>query len=962
MAGIFRPEVYYERPVEMTSAASTLFDLGAQLVKSAAPTAAERRAASDSKALSGYAQEVDDIQQKLASGQLSQAAASAAFRKVDIDYLSKGIDISGPEFKAARSSITGRAEEDFGLTENEILLNDLRSTPEGQSELIYAAGSLQAKGIVNPSEDQIAAEYFNRQNRKLALEDSTVIDQFTFRQAKPAMLDRISLYNQDLQTSVKTLTDAGVSITAPMVQNEYLRFLNLREQLVSRIPANVPEADRAEVEKQLGRTEEFFKQLGMSVQNGEVQIVGRDELALTVKIQTYVKALAESTNAADNILAMQIMEDGYKVDPVQFGLIESRFAALDTAIEFPDMDQVLSQDILGTYSAFAAAEVDTGIDIDKATQGAISLVPEDQREMWLGMSNADGWKATKAFGAVSKGWSPQAIQSGKMLDGAFNNLAGLALSFESIDINQEPVSFNGVRSEVSAELPRIIRDIKAIDAVRGSALEAMMFRSLVTQKVAYDKRIQSDEKAIGIVFDPNRRVYNISTNTTDPSKLATRFVVDNVYGGSLSAALQDKFKKVKVSDLPDFYTEGFDALATSGQVLTTFQSQANGAVSEEDLRMILDMRSSSVYLSRLSSQIEPEQFQQAREDTPTASVTLNLIDRYEAGEGGYNALFGQSQNDQFSNIRVSELTLGELYDFADPNGAYGQFVKNRNPRGVVSTPMGRYQFVGRTLRDVARRMGLPDDTVFTPDVQDRMFLFHAQSLLSNRTRQADKRDVMRRTWEGLQNATDRELDAMVAEIESGNVPFAEDRRITETTLPPAPASRPSVVEQTRATLGATPQPTPQAAPAEAPQGQATAEAMSMPEEILQRQERERQTPELTIPAEIRNLIEQLGGNPNTTVVVKDREEVQQLIKEGKLKEGDLFVVEGTIQVVTSTMSGVNKQFSQKVQRQLRRLGIDKNNAYSFNSDEEALQAIAEGEIGPGDAYVLPDDSVRVVED
>lgn len=129
--------------------------------------------------------------------------------------------------------------------------------------------------------------------------------------------------------------------------------------------------------------------------------------------------------------------------------------------------------------------------------------------------------------------------------------------------------------------------------------------------------------------------------------------------------------------------------------------------------------------------------------------------------------------------------------------------------------------------------------------------------------------------------------------------------IQTATLPPTPQeidaqaqARQGVAQRTRTALADT---APQAAPAEAPQEQATAEAMSMPEEILQRQERERQTPELTIPAEIRNLIEQLGGNPNTTQVVADRSEVSRLINEGSLREGDLVVIGDMLQVVTKAM-------------------------------------------------------------
>lgn len=52
----------------------------------------------------------------------------------------------------------------------------------------------------------------------------------------------------------------------------------------------------------------------------------------------------------------------------------------------------------------------------------------------------------------------------------------------------------------------------------------------------------------------------------------------------------------------------------------------------------------------------------------------------------------------------------------------------------------------------------------------------------------------------------------------------------------------------------------------------------------------------------------------------------------------------------------------KTLRQLRRLGVDPATVDFFETDAEAEAAIASGDLAPGDAYVLPDGSVRVVEE
>jgi hypothetical protein len=101
---------------------------------------------------------------------------------------------------------------------------------------------------------------------------------------------------------------------------------------------------------------------------------------------------------------------------------------------------------------------------------------------------------------------------------------------------------------------------------------------------------------------------------------------------------------------------------------------------------------------------------------------LKFIRLGENPRGSYDTLFNNSQMPgmPFEGTNVSQMTLDELYKFSDPSGAYGQYVKGINPEGRVATPMGFFQIVGRTLRDFAKRLNLPGDTVFSKDVQDKL--------------------------------------------------------------------------------------------------------------------------------------------------------------------------------------------------------------------------------------------------
>lgn len=162
--------------------------------------------------------------------------------------------------------------------------------------------------------------------------------------------------------------------------------------------------------------------------------------------------------------------------------------------------------------------------------------------------------------------------------------------------------------------------------------------------------------------------------------------------------------------------------------------------------------------------------------TPAGNGTLlSLIDRTEGG-GSYDTLFGHSQKDgPFAGTRVSEMTLGDLSSFTDPSGQYGQWVKGKV--GHVATPLGRYQFVGTTLRDVAKDMGLSNDTVFNRGTQDAMFKHHARNTLSRGRTPEDKRALLRGQWEGFKNVSDSDLDAAISRFEIGTKPMGARRPV-----------------------------------------------------------------------------------------------------------------------------------------------------------------------------------------
>ena len=103
--------------------------------------------------------------------------------------------------------------------------------------------------------------------------------------------------------------------------------------------------------------------------------------------------------------------------------------------------------------------------------------------------------------------------------------------------------------------------------------------------------------------------------------------------------------------------------------------------------------------------------------------TYNVIDQKEnGGTRDYRTLFGNSHLDEFSDVNVLDMTIGELFQWG--RGDYGDYVKRVRGTEELATPIGRYQIVGNTMMFAAEALGLdPSTTKFSPQVQDAMAEF-----------------------------------------------------------------------------------------------------------------------------------------------------------------------------------------------------------------------------------------------
>lgn len=143
-----------------------------------------------------------------------------------------------------------------------------------------------------------------------------------------------------------------------------------------------------------------------------------------------------------------------------------------------------------------------------------------------------------------------------------------------------------------------------------------------------------------------------------------------------------------------------------------------------------------------------------------------------------DALWKQSQRNTFKDFTPTKSTLGEVLDFTKFDGEYADWSRAQSKKKTTHTPVGKYQFVGATLRDIKNRGGFDDlnidnNTIFTENVQDKLFEWYIKDTIKsvgNNATQEEKRNKIRKRFEGATpgKVSDNELDLIIEQILSNN--------------------------------------------------------------------------------------------------------------------------------------------------------------------------------------------------
>lgn len=606
-------------------------------------------------------------------------------RRIEINFNRLGGDSGDSRYQELVSSYTGRPAENFGFSQEEVIVNDIMETSEFQAAYTATYGTHppdKNKDMTEEERLQLAMSSLARQNASATILGNA---NFEWNAGKEQMvMDFISDFENNILGALNIAAEQDGVVTLEERQQAVAALNAFRTQLYSLRPVGIDNEQWNPVEDRLnaiGKTLEYLEGLE-----------GADNLdarATSRLIQT-IQSLPDMKDVDKNIWTRVIAGDpdlfrevGIMTGEEEFDLL-SALRRQEDITETERMDpnslpDIQDEDVGDPQAQFRRATVV----LENANQAGNTIMNSEQtRKNWSDAVSV-GLAYANALGTEGK-WLT-ADQYEKMFGPAFQQNLN---KMKKADPELYTVLHNKAQGVLTRTASVINRQL--ISLTEGSPWE----------------------------FNPNTGEFRVSregfveTLPEGAVRDGVMSAVDRFYDGDLVAAIEDNGARID------------DRL-----VRTTFQQASFGLADISDNMEAMGNALST--LTHIQNQLVKNTADTVRisenQEIPESFAPIKAgIFATESGGGDYDALFGFSQRagGRFEGVKITEMTVDEAIEFSNPRGEYGNWVRQRlgelgqDPR--VATPMGAYQIVGSTLKMLKKDMGLTGDEIMTPELQDRL--------------------------------------------------------------------------------------------------------------------------------------------------------------------------------------------------------------------------------------------------
>lgn len=671
-----------------------------------------------------------------------------------------------------RSSTGDTGDPEFaGMSEDERAIAQVKKSADYQMYYMAAPADM-------PEEDKV--KFAIQETQQRALDNANVAR--TASQWKNGGQERALRTLQSTLGAATSIVGQNPSmLSLDMVQQSRAEFESFK--VMYQPPQGLSADDRKDWGEALGRADNFFKYLESVHGTGDIE--SRNKLGAAYDFSAVADMILKTDSTVGGRLISSSIRKG---EPLAIQNLITQNQGNARALEiFNETFKMPMPDVGGQITSDPAA-------VDKAYGDKIGSMASNEKRLAAIASSAlnnkvDLSSEIKSNPEIRNDWLDStltAISAVSSLDSA-----GTMDWIQSSDYTQI------FTNEFFSNLDSFSQvDPESAGFIRGRAAEALSKQAMVLSQ-----HLGSMEASNGGIFiwDQTQGTFRLNPNPTAffsnavEGAGAVQRAVDTYYGGDINAMIADKGGKLlRDAAIPDMrvpnavtgvmdykFSPEKQRMANAGTVLSNYFRMP---VAQNAPKYAQALKTNETMFSKLmgdalapQDQETPGVFSQTTQNNQpntfnVASKTAEIMDRHEGG-GDYNTLFGHSQraNGAFAGVQPSNMTIAELLDFTKPSGAYGQWVKGKV--GRVATPIGRFQFVGSTIREVAKDLGIDiNNTVFDENTQNQFFNHYANKVLGDK-QGASARAALRGAWEGFKNVPDVDLDVAINEIRNGGATF-----------------------------------------------------------------------------------------------------------------------------------------------------------------------------------------------
>lgn len=656
--------------------------------------------------------------------------ADVMIRSVKTNYYKAGGDLGSADAKAAIESITGVPAEDAGFSTEENIFKDVSQSPE------FADAYLAARAMhPNANENELAS--FALSTLQTTQANKVIVEQTKSNwNSQQGVSSRVALVDSWVNANLgglNVLAQSGSNLDLTTVQSARAGFNQLKAEVTASRPTGLDQDSWKPVEDYLQKQEDVLTYLETLATDKNISARHASELVGAISTM-------DTLTPMQKVIASQLVSDPNVF--IERGLFtQDEIQNILNSVNSVTPDNTAAMDVENfTDSAFTQEELD-----------AAASDPYENFKRAENLAKLAGTKDIMTDDKTRNSWVAE-------IRGGLTDLYKMASS-------EQWSSAEGYQKFFTPSFYKNMENLKKADPSSYTALRVKAIDALTTNKTAIVNGIESRLQGSAVRYDRNSNKLVVDHESLLASSVIAPGIADNFfsaldtyYGGDIGAALQDggtAFTRNRNSDS--------DAMVAHNAWYNIASTLGN-----KDLpKMTKAINQLNATQTRLTPIADANPQDTGAVDPRISSsgggfALLNLIDKKEGG-GSYDTLFDHSQRSTFKGVKVSNMTIGELKQFA--NGRYGEWSKGR--LGYKATPMGRYQFVGTTLASTAKAMGIPDTAVFTPELQDAMFTYKVRERLSGKTSVAAKRSALRAEWEGFKSVSDAELDAAIKQFEEG---------------------------------------------------------------------------------------------------------------------------------------------------------------------------------------------------